>query len=83
MDAIDGAGEAYEVNPERCIGCGVCVVTCPTEAMSIRPRPESEHTVPPRNIVDWSVQRAASRSGPVKAMALRGWLKWHQMRSGH
>jgi Pyruvate/2-oxoacid:ferredoxin oxidoreductase delta subunit len=76
-------GGDYRVIADRCIGCGVCVVTCPTEAMTIRPRPESEHTVPPRNIVDWSVQRAASRSGPVKAMALRGWLKWHEMRSGH
>jgi NAD-dependent dihydropyrimidine dehydrogenase PreA subunit/predicted RNA-binding protein YlqC (UPF0109 family) len=71
----------YRVLGERCIGCGVCVITCPTEAMKIRPRPESERTVPPRNIVDWSVQRAANRSGPVKAMALRGWLKWREMRS--
>ena len=74
-------GGDYRVIGDRCIGCGVCVVTCPTEAMSIVPRPESEHTVPPRNIVDWSVQRAANRSGPVKAMALRGWLKWREMRS--
>ena len=72
----------YLVLGERCIGCGVCVVTCPTEALSMKSRPESEHTVPPRNIVDWSVQRAANRSGPVKAMALRGWLKWQGMRSG-
>jgi ferredoxin len=60
----------YEVLSDRCIGCGVCVVTCPSGAMSIKPRPESEHNVPPRNVVDWSVQRAANRSGPVKAMAL-------------
>jgi hypothetical protein len=32
--------------------------------------------VPPAHIVDWSVQRIANQSGPVKAMALRGWLAW-------
>jgi len=74
-------GGDYRVLGDRCIGCGVCVVTCPTEAMSMMSRPESERTVPPRNIIDWSVQRAANRSGPVKAMALRGWLKWREMRS--
>jgi len=84
VEAIEETdGGDYLVLGERCIGCGVCVVTCPTEAMTMKSRPESEHTVPPRNIVDWSVQRAASRSGPVKAMALRGWLKWHEMRSGN
>jgi len=81
VEAIEETdGGDYKVLGERCIGCGVCVVTCPTEAMTIRPRPESEHTVPPRNIVDWSVQRAANRSGPVKAMALRGWLAWREWR---
>jgi Pyruvate/2-oxoacid:ferredoxin oxidoreductase delta subunit len=73
-------GGDYQVIGDRCIGCGVCVVTCPTEAMSMKSRPESEHTIPPRNIVDWSVQRAANRSGPVKAMALRGWLAWRERR---
>jgi Pyruvate/2-oxoacid:ferredoxin oxidoreductase delta subunit len=68
----------YSVISERCIGCGVCVVTCPTEAMSMVSRPEAEHTVPPRNIVDWSVDRIANRSGPVKAMALRGLLAMKQ-----
>ena len=84
VEAIEETdGGDYMVLGDRCIGCGVCVVTCPTEAMSMISRPESERTVPPRNIIDWSVQRAANRSGPVKAMALRGWLKWQEMRSGH
>jgi len=70
----------YRVVGERCIGCGVCVETCPSEAMQLRPRPEPERTAPPRNIVDWSVQRTANRSGPLKAMALRGWLAWQERR---
>jgi len=71
---------AYRVIGERCIGCGVCVETCPSEAMQLVPRPEIEHTTPPLDIIDWSVQRTASRSGPIKAMALRGWLAWRERR---
>jgi Pyruvate/2-oxoacid:ferredoxin oxidoreductase delta subunit len=82
VEAIEETdGGDYRVLSERCIGCGVCVVTCPTGAMVMRQRPESEHTVPPRNIVDWSVQRTANRSGPVAAMALRGWLALQKRRS--
>jgi ferredoxin len=66
----------------RCIGCGVCVITCPTEAMDLVPRPEEEQVTPPRNIVEWSVERTANRSGPLRALALRGWLRWHRYRSG-
>ena len=72
----------YLVIGDRCIGCGVCVVSCPTEAMNLVPRPESDHTTPPRDIIDWSVQRTANRSGPIKAMALRGWLAWREMKHG-
>jgi Pyruvate/2-oxoacid:ferredoxin oxidoreductase delta subunit len=81
VEAIEETdGGDYLVIGERCIGCGVCVVTCPTEAMSMVSRPEDELTLPPKHIVDWSVQRIANRSGPVKAMALRGWLAWQQKR---
>jgi ferredoxin len=82
VEAIELDDLAYRVLSDRCIGCGVCVLTCPTEAMSLTPRPEAERTAPPRNIVEWSVERTANRSGPLKAMALRGWLRWHQLRHG-
>ena len=77
MGAVEGTDAGgYRVVDDRCIGCGVCVVTCPTEAMSLFERRENERTTPPSDIVDWSVQRMANRSGPLKAMALRGWLAW-------
>jgi NAD-dependent dihydropyrimidine dehydrogenase PreA subunit len=81
MEAVeeDGLGD-YRVVRDRCIGCGVCVVTCPTGAIHLEPRPEEERTTPPKNIVDWSVQRAANRSGPFRAAALRGWLAWQRRR---
>jgi len=48
--------------------------------MSLFERRENERTTPPSDIVDWSVQRMANRSGPLKAMALRGWLAWRERR---
>lgn len=81
VGAIEVRGESYEVTSDRCIGCGVCAVTCPTDAIELAPRPESERTEPPPNIVDWSVRRAANRSGPVKGLVLRGWLAWESKRS--
>ena len=82
VEAIEEVdGEGYLVIDERCIGCGVCVVTCPTEAMHLEPRPEEERTTPPKNIVDWSVRRTADRSGPIKGLALKGWLAWNALRS--
>ncbi len=58
MDAIDGADEAYEVNPERCIGCGVCVVTCPSGALSLERKAEDEISVPPDNMIMWTIENA-------------------------
>ena len=79
VEAIEETDDGYRVLEERCIGCGVCVVTCPTEAMLLETRPEAERTTPPRNIIDWSVQRTANRSGPLKSLVLRGWLAWQGM----
>jgi Fe-S-cluster-containing hydrogenase component 2 len=48
MEAL-GAGEgATAVDLDRCIGCGVCVPTCPTGAVKLRAKPQP--TVPPRDL---------------------------------
>jgi len=58
MAAIDAKAEAYEVNTERCIGCGVCVVTCPSGALSLQRKDEGEIDVPPENIITWTMEKA-------------------------
>ncbi|UCD56775.1 MAG: 4Fe-4S binding protein [Candidatus Hydrogenedentota bacterium] len=58
MEAIDGRGDYYEVNLERCIGCGVCVVTCPSGALSLQQKDEAQIDVPPDNIVAWTMEKA-------------------------
>lgn len=57
MEAIIETDEGYEVQAERCIGCGVCLVTCPTESISLKERPESDWDLIADNIVDWGRRR--------------------------
>lgn len=65
MDAIVEQNGGYAVQPERCIGCGVCVSTCPTESITLLRKPESEQDAPPANIVEWYMARAQNRGVPL------------------
>jgi electron transport complex protein RnfB len=61
MDAIVEQDGTLAVRPERCIGCGVCTTTCPTSAVTLVRKPESERDEPPANLLEWYGQRANSR----------------------
>lgn len=66
MDAIVEEDDGYKVLEERCIGCGACVSSCPTESITLERKPESEHDTPPKNLMEWGFQRAASRGIEIK-----------------
>ena len=41
------------VDLKHCVGCGLCVLVCPTEALHLRRRNEGEIIPPPENIIEW------------------------------
>jgi Na+-translocating ferredoxin:NAD+ oxidoreductase subunit B len=61
VDAIVEDNGSYRVLSERCIGCGVCTPTCPTESIQLVRKPETEQDEPPENLPEWYVRRADSR----------------------
>lgn len=65
MEAIIESDGYYEVQPKLCIGCGVCAVTCPTEAITLELKPAAEKVTPPVNMREWFTTRATNR-GLVK-----------------
>jgi NAD-dependent dihydropyrimidine dehydrogenase PreA subunit len=66
MDAIIEEDGAYSVLAKRCIGCGVCVSTCPSGSISLQRKLEAEHAKPAKNMMDWSMKRAAERGIEVR-----------------
>ncbi len=61
VNAIEEGDDAYAIIPEKCIGCGLCVTTCPTEAISLVRKQPEDITPPPENEKDWYEKRASER----------------------
>jgi ferredoxin len=61
VNAIEEGEDAYSVIKEKCIGCGLCVSTCPSEAIQmVRKQPE-EIVPPPNDEMDWYEKRGNLR----------------------
>jgi len=61
MDAIDQGDDAYHVNRDKCIGCGLCVTTCPSGAIKLVRKDDKEIIMPPKDEADWYSKRAEMR----------------------
>lgn len=61
VNAIEEGEDAYSVIKASCIGCGLCVSTCPSEAIALIRRQPQEIANPPKNEMDWYEKRAQSR----------------------
>jgi len=61
VNAIEEADDVYKVIPEKCIGCGLCVTTCPVEAISLIRKPEDQIETPPNDEMEWYNKRAQLR----------------------
>ena len=49
------------VDLKRCVGCGQCVMTCPSEAITLVRKPEDQITSTPQNMQAWMMERAKNR----------------------
>jgi heterodisulfide reductase subunit A-like polyferredoxin len=49
------------VNQMRCVGCGVCVPSCPEGALTLVRRPVDEFNSPPVTHKEWLTERARAR----------------------
>jgi Fe-S-cluster-containing hydrogenase component 2/DNA-binding Lrp family transcriptional regulator len=50
MAAVHHVGGKASIDRDRCIGCGLCVSTCPTESMTLARKPESDQPDVPKDL---------------------------------
>lgn len=65
MAAIKEGSESYQILDGRCIGCGLCVSVCPTEAISLLPKPGM--TPPPKNFLQDTLSAIKAERHAMKA----------------
>lgn len=58
IEEIDGVNQVIQ---ERCIGCGLCISTCPTEAIRLVRKQEEDLVSPPKDEMAWYDERARRR----------------------
>jgi Pyruvate/2-oxoacid:ferredoxin oxidoreductase delta subunit len=61
VGAIEETEDSYRVITDRCVGCGLCVTECPTEAIKLVRKPEEDITHPPKDEESWNQERARLR----------------------
>ncbi|MBW1770280.1 MAG: 4Fe-4S binding protein [Deltaproteobacteria bacterium] len=54
---------------DQCIGCGLCVSTCPTESLTLVRKPESDQASVPGNMIEAYVKLGRER-GKLSSFSL-------------
>lgn len=73
MDAITyDEDEKVVLNQDRCIGCGLCVSTCPTKSLIMVRKPEESQAPVPKNNLEsmMNIARARGKLSPAKLAML-------------
>lgn len=61
VNAIEENDGAFHVIRERCIGCGLCISTCPVEAIALVRKKAGELVSPPKDEKEWFRERGRLR----------------------
>jgi len=67
VGAIEKEEETYRVINGKCIGCGLCATTCPSEAIRLVRKEAKELVNPPRDENAWFEERARQRGKDFSA----------------
>ncbi|NMB64296.1 MAG: 4Fe-4S binding protein [Spirochaetes bacterium] len=62
IQAIQNTDGLRSIIQQKCIGCGLCVSTCPNNAITLIHKDKSQDTVPPKDQDDWYREKSKSRS---------------------
>jgi NAD-dependent dihydropyrimidine dehydrogenase PreA subunit len=66
VDAIAESESEYNIIKEKCIGCGLCISTCPNEAIELLRKDPNEMVFPPIDEGAWFDERARQRGVDYK-----------------
>ena len=61
VNAIEQVDDSYRVIQEKCIGCGLCATTCPTDAIQLFRKQQEEIAPPVKDEEVWFEERARQR----------------------
>jgi electron transport complex protein RnfB len=61
MEALSMDNKKAVLDLNRCIGCGLCVSTCPTDSLSLVRKPKAKQPYVPKDIMETNVKLGKAR----------------------
>jgi Na+-translocating ferredoxin:NAD+ oxidoreductase subunit B len=61
MEALSIDNKKAVLDLNRCIGCGLCVSTCPTHSLSLVRKPKAKQPYVPKDIMETNVKLGKAR----------------------